>query len=88
MNYLHWDYTSLKRGAVANVTLKGVESDVMLLSPSNYSRFQRGDSFQYYGGHYKKSPVRLVVPSSGSWHVVVIPGSGGRVDASVTVTDS
>lgn len=86
MNYLHWDFTGLKRGAVATVTLTGVESDVMLMSPSNYSRFRRNDRFEYYGGHYKKSPVRLVVPSSGSWYLVVIPGPGGRVRASVSIS--
>jgi hypothetical protein len=85
MDYLHWDYSRLSRGATVTVAMTGVESDVMLLSTTNYARFQRGDRYEYYGGHYKRSPVQLTVPSTGAWHVVVVP-IGGRVEASVAIS--
>lgn len=85
MNFLKFSLGYLNSGAVVVTTLDGVESDVFLVDPSNLLDFEGGRSFRYTGGHYKSSPVRLQVPTSGHWTAVVVPGVGGRVQASVEV---
>jgi Domain of unknown function (DUF1883) len=71
--------------SVVEAVLEGVESDVFLVDGANLSSFERGTQFRYTGGHYQRSPVRLAVPSGSGWTVVVIPGAGGTVRASVRV---
>lgn len=85
MRFLHYDLNQLSGGEIVTVNLSGVESDVMLMSPGDFRSFQVGAGFSYHGGHARQSPVRLAVPSAGSWHVVVVPGRGGQVSASVSV---
>jgi len=84
-NYLKFPLNHQDTGAVVEVTLQGVESDVFLVDPTNLSNMESGRSFKYHGGHYKQSPVRLSVPYSGVWTVVMVPGQGGKVRASVSV---
>jgi hypothetical protein len=84
MRYLHFDVGDQQTGAVVEASIRGSESDVFLVDSSNFQRFKRGDNFEYFGGHYDRSPVRLPVPHSGHWTAVVIP-TGGRVQASVQV---
>jgi Domain of unknown function (DUF1883) len=84
MNYLKFPLNYQSAGVTVEVTLRGVESDVLLMDSSNLSSFERGaGQVNSYGGHYKASPVGLTVPTSGTWTVVVIPGPGGTVHASV-----
>lgn len=80
MDYLNFPLGRVGRGSVVEVTLRGSESDVFLVDSANLGRFQRGEQFQYVGGHYTQSPVRLGVPSLGDWTAVVIPS--GQVSAS------
>lgn len=51
-----------------------------MFDSANYNSFKSGRSTRYYGGHVTQSPVRLQVPSSGHWYVVVdyagVPGRG------------
>ena len=84
VNFIHWK-VDVEKSCVAVVTLRGVECDVMILNRTNYERFRRGSSFEYRGGHYKRSPARLPLPDRGEWHVVVVPGQGGRVEATLAV---
>lgn len=83
MNYLRFPLHHQTAGTIITIQLRGVESDVLLVDTLNLSRFQRGDSFRYHGGHYRRSPVRLTVPTTGEWTAVVIR-VGGRVEASVS----
>lgn len=86
MNYLKSDLGSLAAGATVQVALRGTEANVMLLDPINLGRYQRGEAFDYFGGHFTRSPARIGVPHAGQWHVVVDLGGGsGRVEASVNV---
>jgi hypothetical protein len=84
MQYRKWQLGHLSAKAVVQVVLHGSESDVFLADDANLGKFERGEDFRYYGGHYQQSPVRLSPPSGGSWTAVVIP-TGGRVEASVQV---
>jgi hypothetical protein len=83
MNYLKFSLSYQASASVVEVSLTGVESDVFLVDSVNLAAFERRGRFRYHGGHYKSSPVRLKVPSSGNWTVIVVPGVGGTVRASV-----
>lgn len=73
------------RGDVVEVTLTA-GANVRLLDSSNFSRYRMGQQHRYYGGLVTRSPVRLVVPSSGHWHCVVdMQGLRGSVRASFRV---
>ena len=85
MNYLKFPLNHQVSGTVVEVTLRGVESDVFIVDDINLQQLERGGSFSYHGGHYKGSPVRLPVPSSGRWTAVVIPSPGGTVQATARV---
>lgn len=50
-------------------------SDVFLVDSNNFRKYQSGQSFTYYGGHYTNSPVRITVNGSGRWYLIV-RGSG------------
>jgi hypothetical protein len=84
MGFRKWPLGYQASGAVVEVVLRGVASDVFIVDDANLSRLERGDQYTYYGGHYTQSPVRLRVPSSGAWTAVVAP-IGGSVQASVRV---
>lgn len=83
MNYLKFSLGHQDAGSMFRTTLSGVESDVFLVDTQNLANFADGRPFRYVGGHYKRSPVDLTVPSSGTWTLVVVPGLGGSVRAEV-----
>lgn len=87
MKYTHYDLGSLTQGAVVTVDLEGTEANVQLLDGANLANFRRNAPHRYFGGHYTRSPARLVVPSTGHWHVVVdLGGYPGTVRSAVTVS--
>jgi Domain of unknown function (DUF1883) len=84
MDYLHQDF-DLNAGDVVQVTLDG-QANVMLLDQANYEAYASGRPYRYHGGHVTTSPVSLVAPHTGKWHVVVdLGGSAGSVRAGVSV---
>ena len=85
MNFIKFPLGQQDAGRIVEVTLAGVESDVFLVDPQNFSAMQSGRQFSYHGGHYKQSPVRLRIPHPGDWIAVVVPGPGGKVNASARV---
>jgi hypothetical protein len=72
MNYLYWSL-SARQGQIVEVTIDHA-TNVLLLTEAEFERFQRGMSYEYRGGSYTATPVRIVVPYHGWWHVVVCPG--------------
>jgi Domain of unknown function (DUF1883) len=86
MNHLQSDLGHLDAGAQVDVTLRGTEANVMLVDPVNLGHYESGRRFEYFGGHFTRSPARVTVPRAGHWHVVVdLGGAAGRVEASVGV---
>ena len=69
MEFLHQEF-DLQEGDVVEVSLNS-PANVMLLDTQNFSNYQQGVSYRYYGGHAEKTPVLLSAPHSGKWHVVV-----------------
>ena len=86
MNFLHTDLRHRNRGDVVEMTLSGNAANVRLLDSSNFQRFRRGQRHQMYGGLARRSPVRLEIPRSGHWHLVVdMQGLSGQTRAGVRV---
>ncbi len=82
MNYLHYDL-QLDAGETVEVTLDQ-EANVQLMDDANFTNYQRGQRFRYYGGLAKQSPFRLSAPHDGHWNVVIdLGGYPGSVRASV-----
>ena len=84
MKHLHWEIEAGPED-VMEVTLNG-RANVLLLDPPNFDNYQRGEHYRYHGGFAEESPMRLVPPSQGRWHVVVdLGGYPGHVRAGVLV---
>ncbi len=84
LNFLHQQF-DLQAGDVVEVTLDA-PANVMLLDPANFANYKNNLSYRYHGGHAEESPVRLLAPHSGAWHVVVnLGGYPGRVRADVRI---
>lgn len=85
MNFLKYDLGNIKRGEVVEVILTG-GANVRLMDSSNFNKYKTGQKYKYYGGLAKKSPVRIAVPNSGHWYLVVdMQGLRGSTNASVRV---
>ncbi len=82
MNFLQTDLWVGPQDEV-QVDLDG-QANVLLLDDQNFSLYQQGRSFSYYGGWTTRSPVRLSPPHQGKWNVVIdLGGRDGRVKASI-----
>lgn len=85
MNYLKFDLGNRTRGEIAEITLSN-GANVRLMSSSNFSAYQGGRPHRFIGGLAKRSPVRLQIPNSGHWWIVVdMQGLRGSTNASVRV---
>ena len=85
MEFLHSQVATGSDNAIV-VSLDGHAANVMVMDSSNFSSYQRGSRFRYYGGHYTRSPAVIRPPLSGNWHVVIdLGGRGGQVRANVRV---
>ncbi len=84
MKFLHWT-VDVGPEDVVSVDLTR-QANVLLLDESNFSAYRSGRSYRYHGGLAKRSPVNLVAPHPGRWHVVVdLGGYAGSVEANVSV---
>jgi hypothetical protein len=84
--FIHSDLGLRNSGDVVEITLSGNAANVRLLDNSNFDAYRDGRQHRYIGGLATQSPVRLQIPSSGRWHVVVdMQGLQGTTRASVRV---
>ncbi len=82
MNFLHYEF-SLSADDAVEVTLDK-QANVRLLDDANFALYRDGKQHHYFGGLAKTSPVQLVAPRTGHWHIVVdLGGFAGTVQASV-----
>jgi len=85
VEHLYFDLRQQGRGAVAVVSLDK-QANVRLMTAANYRSFKSGRRSHFHGGRATKSPVRIPIPSSDHWFVVVdLGGLAGRVRAGVSV---
>ncbi len=83
--FTHYDLKDQRAGTILEVSL-GAVNNVRLMTATNFQRFKEGLDFKYLGGVAKKSPVKLVLPESAHWHLVVdMEGHHGLADSSVKV---
>jgi hypothetical protein len=86
MQFTHYDLGQKTGGEIVEVTLNGSAANVRLLDDSNFHSYQAGRNHRYYGGHATRSPVRLQIPNSGRWHVVIdLGGYAGTIRSSIRV---
>ncbi|MDV5825779.1 DUF1883 domain-containing protein [Sphingobium naphthae] len=86
MNFTHYNLGHVERGSVVVVTLSGSAANVRLMDGSNFNSYKAGRRHSYVGGLAKRSPVRLPVPRSGTWHVAIdMQGLRGSVRSGVQV---
>ncbi|MDQ6472531.1 DUF1883 domain-containing protein [Flavobacterium sp. LHD-80] len=84
MNFTHYDLGRKERGQIIEITLSGSAANVRLMDSSNFQNYRNGRTHRYSGGLARKSPIRLVVPSTGNWHVTIdMNGLRGTVKSSV-----
>jgi hypothetical protein len=71
MNFHHYDLRQQPRGAIVAITINGSAPNVRLLDDSNFRNYRNGRAYRGYGGIPKRSPMRLQVPHSSHWHLVI-----------------
>lgn len=81
--FTHYDLKELRAGTVIEIALSAV-NNVRLVTAGNFQRFTEMLDFKYLGGVAKKSPIRLVIPESSHWHLIVdSEGHNGLAESSV-----
>lgn len=68
--FTHYDLRQLREGDIIEVSLNAV-NNVRLMTSGNYQRFTELLDFKYLGGIAKVSPLRLTIPETSHWHLVV-----------------
>lgn len=85
MNFLQFDLGHRQRGEIVEVTLTN-GANVRLMTSSEFSNYKNGKRHKFVGGLAKRSPLRLGIPNSGRWYVVVdMQGLQGTTRASARV---
>jgi len=46
-------------------------ANVYLVDSANYRRYTSGQRYDYFGGHYTKTPVTISVQGAGRWYLIV-----------------
>ena len=69
-NYKRYDLGHQIRGTVVEVVLSCI-NNIRLMDDDNFNLYTESKDCKFFGGRAEKSPVRLVIPKTGHWHVVV-----------------
>ncbi len=86
--YSHYDLKEQRAGTVIEITLSAI-ANVRLMNGSNFERFTETLKHQFLGGVAKKSPIRLSIPESGHWHLIVdMEGHKSLAESSVKMVDT
>ncbi|MDR7146840.1 DUF1883 domain-containing protein [Rhizobium sp. BE258] len=83
--FKHYDLHEQRAGTIVEVALNAV-NNVRLMTAPQFQRFTEVLDFKYIGGVAKKSPVKMVIPDSGHWHLIVdMEGHHGLAESAVKV---
>ena len=86
MKFTHHNLGYQPRGTTVEVTLQGNAANVQLLDSSNFQNYKLGKQYKYSGGLAQRSPIQLVVPRNGHWHITVdLRGLRGQVRSSIRI---
>lgn len=81
--FTHYDLKELRAGTIIEVSLSAV-NNVRLMTAPNFQRFTEMLDFKYLGGVAKKAPVRMTIPETSHWHLIVdMEGHNGLAESSV-----
>jgi len=76
MNHLHQRVWA-QAGSILQLSIDR-QANVFIADDVNYSNYRGGRRFRYYGGLQRTRLVRLGVPHTGHWNVVVDIGGATR----------
>ena len=83
MQFIKHDLGQLAGVEIVEVTITKA-ANVRLLDNANFQNYRYGRRHSYTGGYVEHSPVRLQIPRSGHWYVVVdLGGYSGDVSSSI-----
>lgn len=83
--YTHYDLDMQRGGTIIEITLSAV-ANVRLMTHANFDLFKNARKHKFLGGVAKQSPIRLKIPKSGHWHVVVdMEGLAGKAESSIRI---
>ena len=86
--FTHYDIKEQRPGTIVEVSLSAV-NNVRLMTAPNFQRFTEVLDFKYIGGVARKSPIRLAIPESGHWHIVVdMEGHHGQSNSSIRIIET
>ena len=87
-NFTHYDLKQQRAGVTIEITLSAV-ANVRLMNDSNFSLYKQAMKHQFVGGVARKSPIRLSIPKSGHWHVVVdMEGLHGQSESRIRIIET
>jgi Domain of unknown function (DUF1883) len=87
-SFTHYDLKQQRAGVTIEITLSAV-ANVRLMTESNFALYKQAMKHQFLGGVARKSPIRLTIPQSGHWHVVVdMEGHHGQSDSTIRIVES
>lgn len=86
MKFQQYDLGHLNEGEIIEVTITGSSVNIKLMDTLNFQNYKRSNKHKYYGGHVTKSPYRIEVPFSGTWHITIdLGGYAGSFSSAVRV---
>lgn len=87
INFTHYDLKAQRAGVTIEIALS-VVANVRLMSDANFALYKQAAKHQFVGGVARKSPIRLVIPQNGHWHVVVdMEGHHGQCESSIRIVE-
>lgn len=86
MKFHYYNLGYVKGGEIVQVNLHGTVANVRLMDGINFNNFKKEKKHVFFGGYGLKSPVRLQIPETGYWYLVVdLGGRSGILKSTVTV---
>jgi hypothetical protein len=68
----------LEAGTIVVVT-SNTQCNVRVMDDSNFRSFQNRQGCRFLGGGARRFPVRITVPTSGHWNVVIDPRRAAKI---------
>jgi hypothetical protein len=83
MSFTHYDLGQRVPGDMVEVVLSGSAANVRLMDSQNFSNYQSGRQYRFFGG---LAPIRLQVSNPGHWHVAIdLNGLQGRTNSTIRI---
>ena len=70
---------NLNSGNTIQVNLKQ-NADVLVMDNTNLQYFKNRNNYKFLGGGFTSGLVKIQVPNSGTWNLVVLPHGNGVVN--------